>query len=222
LPLGRPRARLHPFRAQPRRGRLAGRRPRGDESSRRRGARRTPARSGDRPSRRPHQAPGEGRAGSAARAPGEPAGAGAPRVPDPATLPQRLGMVLPAPAAHDAPDPGGRRPGPAGGWLDAIERELRLVDAGILILVDRARPERLGELVRALLPGSPDLEVHTDVRCAFTVPHGATLVLAPRPSDADWLNIQRPVFARRALRVILWCDADTTLALAHDAVDFFD
>jgi tetratricopeptide (TPR) repeat protein len=76
--------------------------------------------------------------------------------------------------------------------------------------------------VRALLPAQPDLEVHTRVQCAFTVPEGATLVLAPRATDADWLNIQRPVFARRALRVILWCDAETTLALKRDAVDFFD
>jgi tetratricopeptide (TPR) repeat protein len=60
------------------------------------------------------------------------------------------------------------------------------------------------------------------VRCAYTVPHGATLVLAPHASDADWLNMQRPVFARRKLRVILWCDAETTLALKRTAVDFFD
>ncbi|WP_395834612.1 tetratricopeptide repeat protein [Archangium violaceum] len=54
------------------------------------------------------------------------------------------------------------------------------------------------------------------------VPHGATLVLVPRAEDADWLNINRPVFAQRELRVVLFCDTETTVALARQAVDFFD
>lgn len=48
------------------------------------------------------------------------------------------------------------------------------------------------------------------------------MVLAPRAEDADFLNINRPVFARRGLKVVLWCDEATTLALARNAVDFFD
>lgn len=90
------------------------------------------------------------------------------------------------------------------------------------MLVDNACPERLGELVRALLPTCPDLEVHTDVRCVESAQHGATLVLAPSAADADWLNLQRPIFARRELRVVLWCDAAISAALARNAVDFFD
>ncbi|MBN1208930.1 MAG: tetratricopeptide repeat protein, partial [Myxococcaceae bacterium] len=80
----------------------------------------------------------------------------------------------------------------------------------------------LGELVRALLPEHPELEVHTDVTSMLEVAQGATLVLAPRAEDAAWLNINRPVFSYRELRVILWCDAETTLALAQQAVDFVD
>lgn len=91
-----------------------------------------------------------------------------------------------------------------------------------MVLVDRAAPARLGELVRALLPGYPALEVLTNVLDLVSVPHGSMVVLAPRATDADWLNIQRPIFSRLSLRVILWCDAATTLALYHNAFDFFD
>jgi tetratricopeptide (TPR) repeat protein len=88
--------------------------------------------------------------------------------------------------------------------------------------VDHARAESLGDLVRALLPQYPELEVHTDVQRVLDVPHGSTLILVPRVSDADWLNINRPVFAHRALRVVLFCDTETAIALARQAVDFFD
>lgn len=47
-------------------------------------------------------------------------------------------------------------------------------------------------------------------------------MLAPSAEHADWLNINRPIFAARALRVVLWCDAETSKALARQATDFFD
>jgi tetratricopeptide (TPR) repeat protein len=99
---------------------------------------------------------------------------------------------------------------------------LRLSRAGLLLLVDHARPEMLGALVRALLPEHPELEVYTEVHHVLDVPVGATLVLVPRPEDADWLNINRPVFAQRELKVVLFSDKDTSTALARQAVDFFD
>ena len=88
--------------------------------------------------------------------------------------------------------------------------------------MDHARPERLRDLVLALLPTYPDVEVHTDVRAVYEVPEGAVMILAPRAENADWLNQQRPVFARRKLKVILWCDAATSVALARKAFDFYD
>ena len=66
------------------------------------------------------------------------------------------------------------------------------------------------------------MEVYTEVHHVLEVPVGATLVLVPRPEDADWLNINRPVFAQRELKVVLFCDKDTSIALARQAVDFFD
>lgn len=92
----------------------------------------------------------------------------------------------------------------------------------MLILVDQADSARLRELVLALMPEHPEVEVYTDPRSLLDVPEGSTLVLAPRAEDADWLNLRRPLFAERALRVVLWCDAGTSKALARRATDFFD
>lgn len=91
-----------------------------------------------------------------------------------------------------------------------------------MILVDRADGARLRELFLALLPDHPDLELYTDPRSLLDLPDGTTLVLAPSAEHADWLNISRPLFAERSLRVILWCDAETSKALARRATDFFD
>ncbi|MET0402010.1 MAG: tetratricopeptide repeat protein [Cystobacter sp.] len=125
-------------------------------------------------------------------------------------------MVLPPSAPDDA-----SRPAEAH-WLDSLKFALRLSRSGLLLLVDHARQESLGELVEALLPEHPELEVHTDVRQMLEAAHGSTQVLVPRVEDADWLNINRPLFAQRELRVVLFCDTETTIALAQRAVDFFD
>ncbi len=90
------------------------------------------------------------------------------------------------------------------------------------MLVDHARPERLGELVRALLPIAPELEVHTEAHRLAEAQPGSTLVLVPREEDADWLNINRPLFASRALRVVLFCTREVSVALSRGAVDFLD
>ncbi|HEX8822770.1 MAG TPA: tetratricopeptide repeat protein [Archangium sp.] len=90
------------------------------------------------------------------------------------------------------------------------------------MLVDHARPERLGELVRTLLPLAPELEVHTEVQQLAEVRPGSTLVLVPRAEDADWLNINRPLFASKPLRVVLFCTREVSVALSRGAVDFLD
>ncbi|WPB82884.1 tetratricopeptide repeat protein [Archangium violaceum] len=90
------------------------------------------------------------------------------------------------------------------------------------MLVDHARPERLGELVRTLLPIAPELEVHTEAHRLAEARPGSTLVLVARAEDADWLNINRPLFAARALRVVLFCTREVSEALLQRAVDFLD
>jgi tetratricopeptide (TPR) repeat protein len=91
----------------------------------------------------------------------------------------------------------------------------------VLVLVDGARPDRLGDLVRGLLATHPDLEVHTSAVALAKADNGALLILVPNPGHADWLNMERPVLAERALRVILFSDPQTSAHLARRAPDFF-
>ena len=124
-------------------------------------------------------------------------------------------MVLPQPAAHDAR-------AQAVGWVDELALSLGLSDGGAIALVDRAHPARLGDLVRTLLHTWPELEVLADVRELDRLAPGSAVVLAPRAEDADWLNQRRQLFTERRLKVVLWCDEATTIALKRGAVDLWD
>ena len=83
-------------------------------------------------------------------------------------------------------------------------------------------PERLGDLVRGLVGEYPEIDVHVDLPAVEEVPEGSAMVLIVRPEHAGPLNMGRPIFARRRLKVVLWCDHETTLALMDHAPDFFD
>jgi tetratricopeptide (TPR) repeat protein len=124
-------------------------------------------------------------------------------------------MVLPTPPPDNAP--GARE----ASWLARLNGVLQLVQKGVLILIDQAHPERLGELVRSLLPAHPDLEVHTDAVRLARAAKGSLIILVPDPDQATWLNLERPIFANRALRVILFSTAQTSSLLARRAPDFF-
>lgn len=107
-------------------------------------------------------------------------------------------------------------------WIEQIRLGLRLSRRGVLILVDHAVPERLGGLVRALLVDHPDLEVLAKPNGLVDLPDGAVVVLVPEAEDAAWLNINRPVFARKSLKVVLFCRREVTEVLAREAPDFYD
>jgi predicted MPP superfamily phosphohydrolase len=96
------------------------------------------------------------------------------------------------------------------------------VERGILVLVDHANDAQLGPLVRALCAEHPDLLVLTEAAQIEEAPHGAVIVLATRVEDAAWLNIARPIFAERALRMVLWSKGEVTADFARLAPDFFD
>ncbi|MBK8254360.1 MAG: hypothetical protein IPK82_17040 [Polyangiaceae bacterium] len=107
-------------------------------------------------------------------------------------------------------------------WILEIQAGLQLSPGGVLILVDKAAPEQLGKVVRSLIVDHPNLEVLVDVQELVTLPDNTVVVLQPTPSDAEWLNEHRPLFARKALKVVLWCDDPTSKALAQQAPDFYD
>ncbi|HVK71219.1 MAG TPA: hypothetical protein VM694_42470, partial [Polyangium sp.] len=48
------------------------------------------------------------------------------------------------------------------------------------------------------------------------------VVLVPEAVAAWWLNMNRPVFARKALKVVLFCRREVTEVLAREAPDFYD
>ena len=75
--------------------------------------------------------------------------------------------------------------------------------------------------MRSLLPAHPDLEVHTDAVRLARAAKGSLIILVPDPEQATWLNLERPIFANRALRVILFSTAETSSVLARRAPDFF-
>lgn len=76
--------------------------------------------------------------------------------------------------------------------------------------------------MRTLAAEHPDLDVSDEVRVALTAPKGSVLILLPQAGDADWLNLARPVFSERKLKVVLFCDHATSIALAEHAPDFYD
>lgn len=123
-------------------------------------------------------------------------------------------MVLPASAPDAAPA--------AHAWLDRLSLVLRLAGRSVIVLIDRARPERLGDLVRHLVRERPETEVIIEAPALLTVPEGSTVVLCVRAIDADWLNQERPVVQARSLKLVLFSDEATTLQLARKAVDFYD
>lgn len=92
----------------------------------------------------------------------------------------------------------------------------------MIVLLDRARPERLGDVVRHVLRERPDAEVLTEAAALGTLPEGSTVILCVRAMDAGWLNQERPVVQARALRLLLFSDEETTLHLSRTAVDFYD
>lgn len=125
-------------------------------------------------------------------------------------------MVLP-------PSPADAGAGEAPAWLSRIARLLEVGSGGkVIILVTGARPECLRALVRTLLDVDGELRVLARAPELIEVPPGALVVLAPSQADLAWLNLERPVFSERALRVILWADDALTLAMKARAPDFFD
>ena len=64
--------------------------------------------------------------------------------------------------------------------------------------------------------------MHTSAAQTLTAPPGSVVILKPRVSDAELLNQERPRFALRELRVVLWCDRRRSVALARRAPDFYD
>ena len=128
-------------------------------------------------------------------------------------------MVLPSSAA----DPGAAQ---ARAWLDTVTRQLELAQRQILIALKDGSPTQLEALVRAISTSPPwaeeSLEVCLRAPELLTLEPNRRVLLRVRLEDLDWLNLHRPLFSDRQLRVVLWCEGVVLEALMRRAVDFFD
>ncbi|MBK9258706.1 MAG: metallophosphoesterase [Polyangiaceae bacterium] len=90
------------------------------------------------------------------------------------------------------------------------------------MLVDDPSDAQLGPLVRGLSLDFPDLWVITEAARMDDAPQGAVIVLVARHEDATWLNLNRPILADRAFKVVLWCKRAVSEHLVKKAPDFFN
>lgn len=112
---------------------------------------------------------------------------------------------------------------PASGqdWL-AVERALTLARDSVLVLIADAQPARLPALVRALLGVAGDMRVCMRADDLLDIEPGSVVLLQVRAEDISWLNGNRPLFANRRLRAVLWAEGDGAQLLHREAPDFFD
>lgn len=108
-------------------------------------------------------------------------------------------------------------------WLLRLQLGLRRPHGrSVLLLADGAAPAVLAILLRALLAEHPDTYVVQEPTELDRVPEGCVVILLPRLEDIAWLNLHRPLFSRRGLRVIFFCTTEQSAALHLRAPDLFD
>lgn len=96
------------------------------------------------------------------------------------------------------------------------------------MLLHDAVSTRLGEVVRFFSLAPPwqadgdVMRVCLEARELAGVPEGSSVLLRVRAEDVAYLNVIRPLFAKRRLRAVLWADEDGLEALLRDAVDLVD
>jgi hypothetical protein len=124
-------------------------------------------------------------------------------------------MVLSASAAAE---------GQAGqtAWLARIQGILELGRDGVLILVPDAKLAALRPLMRALWAVDERARIVIAAEQLTQCSDHELIVLALRLQDATWLNRNRPLFAQRHLRVVLWADEAVVGEMRGRAPDFFD
>ena len=107
-------------------------------------------------------------------------------------------------------------------WTEDVLTILSLASRGVMVLLDHADDAHLRELFLAVREAHPAADVVLTPEALFDAAPGSVVVYLPLAEHADALNAGRPLVAERELRVLLWCDAETTSALATKAPDFYD
>lgn len=123
-------------------------------------------------------------------------------------------MVLHPPTA-----PEGQASAP---WLSELWRWLHLGHNGVIVLVRDAQPARLRELVEFMEAIEPGFRFTIRASDIMECEPGELVLLPLRQQDFDWLNLNRPQFAQRRIRAVLWADASTSDAFRFKAPDLHD
>lgn len=124
-------------------------------------------------------------------------------------------MVLPPPTAPESQAPEAE-------WLSELRQWLHLGRKGVLIMIRQAPPARIREFALALESIDPDFAFERDATKLLDVPHNGLVALAVAARDLDWLNRNRPIFHDRALRAILWADAEVSDRIKFESPDLHD
>lgn len=89
-------------------------------------------------------------------------------------------------------------------------------------MIRDAQPARLRELVEMLEEIEEGFSFTTRADELAEIPPGGLVLLAVRDLDLDWLNLNRPLFAQRHLRAVLWADPSVSAILRSSAPDLHD
>jgi hypothetical protein len=108
------------------------------------------------------------------------------------------------------------------GWLRVLRRWLHLGRKGVIVAIRRAQPARLRELVEALEAVEPGFRFVDRAEELLECEAGELVVLGLRAEDLTWLNLNRPIFAQRKLRAVLWAEGELNVELKFRAPDMHD
>jgi hypothetical protein len=107
-------------------------------------------------------------------------------------------------------------------WLTELRRWLTLGRKGVIVMIRDAQRARLRELVLMLDEIEPGFCFDTDATVIADAAPGSLVLLGLQREQLDWLNLNRPLFAERSLRVVLWAEGELAVALKFHAPDLHD
>lgn len=107
-------------------------------------------------------------------------------------------------------------------WLRQVRRWLQLGHEGVLVMIRDAQLAQLRPLVRVLESLDPALKVTSHAQDLLEGPEGALVLLLVRDEDLGWMNLNRPIFAQRSLRVVLWVEPGLSDRLKFASPDLHD
>jgi hypothetical protein len=107
-------------------------------------------------------------------------------------------------------------------WLRQVRRWLYLGHKGVLVMIRDAQLAQLRPLVRMLESIDPTLTLTSHAPELLDCGEGALVLLIVQEQDLGWLNLNRPIFAQRSLRVVLWVEPELSGRLKFESPDLHD